>query len=150
MGNAFIVHHKQDIPSNTGKKYNFHAVRTTTLAKALPYVTKINVLRMDAEGSEILVINGAHDLIANSANLKIIMEWSNHSLSKYGDPNELIAYLTAQQFRFWKISATGLIEKAPYEMQQLTGFHEIYLSRTAPATIAMNSYPSRLKVFGIP
>lgn len=144
MGNAFIVDNLNDIPKNDGKDWRYEEVKLTNLTNAIPEVDKIDVLRMDAEGSEILVINGARDLINNSPNIKIVMEWSNEIMGKYGDPNDLIDYLASQNFRFWDISPNGLVEYSVANLKAKRGFHDMYISRTEPGNISLNSYPKEL------
>ena len=144
MGNAFIVDDLNDIPKNDGKDWRYEEVKLTNLTNAIPEVKNIDVLRMDAEGSEILVINGARDLINSSPNLKIVMEWSNEIMGKYGDTNDLIDYLVSQNFRFWDISPNGLIEYSVSNLKAKKGFHDMYISRTEPGDISLSSYPKEL------
>ena len=82
-------------------------IQTISLDDDLKYANNINWLKMDIEGAEILAIQGAHNLIESSPNLKIIMEWSPSMMSDYGDVEELIDYLLNLGFSFYSINNDG-------------------------------------------
>jgi FkbM family methyltransferase len=67
----------------------------------------INFLRMDAEGSEPLILEGARDLIARSPLIRICMEWSTNMMARRCNVPDLVAKFRAQGFRFWLIATDG-------------------------------------------
>jgi FkbM family methyltransferase len=67
----------------------------------------IDLLRMDAEGSEPLVLEGARTLLSRSPEIRICMEWANEMMSSRRSVPDLIAWLRGQGFRFWLIATDG-------------------------------------------
>ena len=63
----------------------------------------VDFIRMDAEGSEPLVLAGAQQIIARSPNLKICMEWCVEMMEGRVDMEAFVNSLTANDFRFWQI-----------------------------------------------
>ena len=85
-------------------------VRTVALDEDLSQVSNIDWLRMDIEGSEILALKGAQNLLQSSPNIKIIMEWSIPNLQRISDPKQFLIDIYGQGFRFYPIedpSQTG-------------------------------------------
>lgn len=66
-------------------------------------VDRVDFLRMDAEGSEIMILRGAARIL-NNPDLIICMEWSVIQMGSRGPLDELIARLSAMAFRFWRIN----------------------------------------------
>ncbi len=110
----------------------FQVPATTLDAALLDRLGRVDLLRMDAEGSEPQVLRGAEGLIAASPNLTIVTEWSPTMMRARADLPSLVAWLEASGFRFWRISDQG-------ELHPLRGHHltalthcELVISRRSP------------------
>ncbi len=65
---------------------------------------KIDILKIDAEGSEAKIIQGAHHLIQANPKMIIMMEWFKSALVDQGSsPEGLLDMLKKEQFKAWKI-----------------------------------------------
>ena len=92
------------------KDFELVTVRTVTLDAAVgAEVSKIDFLHMDIEGAEGPALLGAKELISQSDDLQMILEWSYHSLAvdeqrqrrKFIDAVEM---LSKQRFKFYRIN----------------------------------------------
>jgi FkbM family methyltransferase len=63
----------------------------------------IDVLRIDAEGSELLIIGGAEALLAASPNVRVCMEWDVLQMRSRCDITVGVDRLRSSGFRFWLI-----------------------------------------------
>ncbi|PQO38826.1 hypothetical protein C5Y96_02860 [Blastopirellula marina] len=63
---------------------NFEIVRTTPLDDALPAGTNVRLLKIDAEGAEILAVHGARQTIQASPNIGLIVEFGPSHLERTG------------------------------------------------------------------
>lgn len=77
------------------------------LDDALADLPALDLLRMDAEGSEGLVLEGAAALIARSPRLRIVTEWAPAMLASRSDPAAVARRLGQQGFRAWRIGRRG-------------------------------------------
>lgn len=96
----------------------------------LKNIDHIDLLKIDAEGSEIPALMGASKLIDRSPNLVIVMEWYPSMLEKFGNANDFLIFLTSKGFKFWNInSKSGHVE--PISSQELANhpYLELILSR---------------------
>jgi FkbM family methyltransferase len=98
------------------ERFEVEAVR---MDDRLADVPALDLLRMDAEGSEGLALRGAARLIARSPRLRIVTEWSPAMLASRTDPVEIAAWLGAQGFRAWMIARRGRLE--PVAIDALPG-----------------------------
>jgi FkbM family methyltransferase len=73
----------------------------------------IDLLRMDAEGSELLILAGARRLLARSPALRICMEWDLVQLAARSDVAAGVGSLIELGFRFWKIEYDGALSEIP-------------------------------------
>ena len=85
------------------------AVAATRLDDALAGVTSLDLLRMDAEGTEGLVLLGAQQLMERSPRLVVVMEWSPAMLAARGDVAELAAWIAGLGFRCQRIERNGML-----------------------------------------
>jgi FkbM family methyltransferase len=106
------------------------AAQAVRLDDALAAVPALDLLRMDVEGAEGLVLEGAAALIARSPALRIVMEWAPAMLAIRSDPAGIAGSLAAQGFRAWRIPRLGRLE--PVEMAALPKLPhgELALSRS--------------------
>src|SRR3990167_9434195 len=69
----------------------YKKIDTIALSQALPAdLDKIDILRMDIEGSEYLVLMGAQDIIERNPNITIVTEWDNRYLRRFGAVEDLV------------------------------------------------------------
>jgi FkbM family methyltransferase len=76
----------------------------------------IDFIRTDTEGAEILILNGAMELLRRSASIKLCVEWSVGMMSNRGDVPGLVATLDAMGFRFWRAEPEGVTPIAIAEL----------------------------------
>ena len=60
------------------------------------------VIRIDAEGSELLILRGAERLLQRP-DVVICMEWDIYQMASRGDVNAFADWLSNLGFRFWRI-----------------------------------------------
>jgi FkbM family methyltransferase len=90
------------------------------LDDALADVPALDLLRMDAEGTEGLALRGATALIARSPRLVVVLEWSPIMLAPRGDVAALAAWIAGLGFRARRIERSGrLTPVAPEQMPGL-------------------------------
>lgn len=63
---------------------------------------QIDLLRMDAEGSEPRILRGAERLLQNP-NVVVVMEWDVVQMANRASVPDLVEWLTGMGFRFWRI-----------------------------------------------
>jgi len=64
------------------------------------------LIRLDAEGSEILILRGAERLLARK-DVVLCMEWDVIQMASRGDPDAFANWLADKGFRFWRIQTNG-------------------------------------------
>jgi FkbM family methyltransferase len=92
-------------------------VSTVRIDDATPGMRDVTLLRIDAEGSEPLVVKGALDTIARSPSIAIVMEWLVETMferAKGSGPDELSDSLHRQGFGCFRISRYGGLESIPH------------------------------------
>jgi FkbM family methyltransferase len=89
-------------------------IEATTLDINLAHLKNVDLLRMDAEGSEVAILKSAQHLIDNSPKIVIIMEWSVETMKQYGNVLSLLNTFQSKGFRFW------LIDPVTSQMQEKT------------------------------
>lgn len=134
MGGSFVLGPNADQTFLLGEKqfkdWKKKTVASTTLDYDLKNLKNIDILRMDAEGSELAIINGAEKLIDASPNLKLIMEWNTSMLSRFGAVEKLLNHLENKGFKFYLINQDStLLEKTKVEMLKLPAC-DVVFSRT--------------------
>ncbi len=70
----------------------------------------VDLLRMDAQGSELLVLAGARGMLAGSPDIRICMEWDLIQLEARSDVAAGVREMQAQGFRFWRITQAATLE----------------------------------------
>jgi FkbM family methyltransferase len=110
-------------------------VETVTLDDGLPSDLVADFLKMDVEGAECHILNGARDLIDRSHDIKIIMEWNVSLQNAAGsDVTQCIDQLVEQGFSFFEIKRTGsgiLIPTTADDLINTKAHLDIYLERSA-------------------
>jgi FkbM family methyltransferase len=111
------------------ERFEVEAVR---IDDRLAQVPALDLLRMDAEGSEGLALHGAAALIARSPRIRIVTEWSPAMLAARTDPAELAAWLGGQGFRAWIIPRRGRLEPVALDALPALPHGELVFSRQDP------------------
>lgn len=93
-----------------------------------PGPDRVDFIRMDAEGSEPLILRGAERILANP-DLIICMEWSVVQMRSRVCVPEFVAWLTAQGFRFWRIEMDAALTPLPSEAMAEIAHCEVVVSR---------------------
>lgn len=116
--------------SNYSQRFTVPAV--TLDARLLDRLGRIDLLRMDAEGSEPQVLRGAEGLIAASPDLTIVTEWSPPMMTVRADLSGLVTWLERSGFRFWRINAAdGRLDPLPGRHLTALAHCELVISRLA-------------------
>lgn len=68
----------------------------------------VDFIRIDTEGSEVLILNGALGILARSPTIKLCIEWHLGMMRARGDVDALVAKLEGMGFRFWRIDVEKL------------------------------------------
>lgn len=79
-------------------------IKSAIIDDDLKDIEHIDLLQIDAEGSEIPSLMGATHLIDRSPNLIIVMEWAPAALEKFGDVKDFLVFLKSKGFKFWSIN----------------------------------------------
>ena len=121
------------IPGEAAHYSRLAVVPAVTLDAALAALARLDVLRMDAEGSEPLVLRGATALLQRSPGVAVVTEWSAPMMARH-DLGGLVGWLGDMGFRYWRIETGGRL--APVPGADLSGLShaDLVLSRVEPPT----------------
>ncbi len=122
------------LPAGEARGYTtrFTVPAVTLDALLLERLGRVDLLRMDAEGSEPQVLRGAEQLIANSPNLRIVTEWSPGMMVVRTDIAGLVAWLESMDFRFWRIGPLGRLDPVPGRHLVALSHCDLVMSRQDP------------------
>jgi len=113
----------------TNQHFEVAGVRLDDVLSAEP---PVDLLRMDAEGSEALVLWGGEQLLRRSPGVRIVMEFAPGMLRPRGEVREFAGWLASLGFKAWRIEPSGALAKlAMAELAELPHC-EIVLSRDVP------------------
>jgi FkbM family methyltransferase len=115
----------QDQPCYTGRV----RVPAVALDEELGQLGAVDLIRMDAEGSEPLVLRGAAWLIARSPNLAIVMEWAPLLMAGYADVGGFADWLAALGFRASRIMPDASLQPMDRAALLAAGHIEVVLQR---------------------
>lgn len=68
-------------------------------------VGQVELIRLDAEGSEPFILRGARNILQRSPRIKIVMEWDVVQLAPRLDVQKFLREMSADQFEFWRIES---------------------------------------------
>lgn len=89
------------------------------------------ILRLDAEGSEVLILRGAERML-HRPDVVVCMEWDVLQMASRGDVPELVDWLNAMGFKFWRIGYdSDLIPVDHIEMASLAHC-DVVMARNHP------------------
>jgi FkbM family methyltransferase len=89
------------------------------------------LIRIDAEGSEALILLGAERLLARP-DIVVCMEWDVLQMSCRSDVSNLIDWLTGLGFRFWRITPQASLEEVKSQSLPDLPTCDVVLSRLPP------------------
>ena len=92
----------------------------------------VDLLRMDAEGSEPLVLKGAEELLRRSPRMRIMMEFSPIMMGARVDVPAFTGWLATFGFKAWRVTPSGALAKVAMADLPKAPHCEIVLSRDAP------------------
>lgn len=123
-----------DLPSGYPKEKM--SVASVTLDSALPSGQTVNLLRIDAGGAELEIIEGAHSLISGNPNMALIMELSSLHLKRAGHSlDKWFTVFDELGLIYFVINPdTGMLENMP--MEQLVMADSINLFFARPDSLA--------------
>jgi FkbM family methyltransferase len=109
-------------------------VPTTTLDEALG-ATKVDFLKIDAEGAELSVLGGAEAVLAASPDLLLMIEvYAGQWAPADGDTTSFLRLLRDQGFRFWLVEedGTGVESSIDEILDAATVARDVACSRQVP------------------
>lgn len=87
---------------------------------------KIDLLKMDAEGAEYWIVEGAKTLLKNNPNLMIMMEWDpNHMKRSHIDPVDFLDILEKRGLNIWAVSEGGALKPMTYDAVKAGGIFDL-------------------------
>ena len=92
----------------------------------------VDFLRMDAEGSEPLVLRGAEGLLRRSPAMRIMMEFSPIMMRARVDVPEFTGWLATFGFKAWRVEHSGALAAVALADLPELAHCEIVLSRDVP------------------
>jgi FkbM family methyltransferase len=97
----------------------------------------IDFIRMDAEGSEPLILRGAAELLANPK-IVICMEWSVLQMRSRASVPEFVTWLDGMGFKFWRIDHDASLTPLAGEAMVTLEPSDVVISRRSPTTVPVN------------
>lgn len=94
-------------------------------------IERADVIRLDAEGSEPLILKGAARLLSQP-NVVVCMEWSPIQMRSRASVPELVEWLSSLGFRFWRIEEDGRLIELHQRLLADIDHCEVVMARQAP------------------
>lgn len=69
---------------------------------------RVDMIRIDAEGTEPFILRGARGLLTAHPDIVVIMEWSVVQMTSRTSVSEFVEWLAGMGFRFWRIGYDGV------------------------------------------
>ncbi len=93
----------------------------------------VDVLRMDAEGSEAFILRGAEATLRANPDIVICMEWSVEQIGSRTSVTDFIDWMVGLGFNFWRIGYDSSL--TPVVAKNLAGLEhcDLVVSRNAPS-----------------
>lgn len=90
----------------------------------------VDLIKIDAEGSEPHVFRGMERLLRRSKDVKIICEFDPGMISAAEDPRQFVEFLQGFGFRFWRIeNPTGDLSSISTDRLLASQHIEVFISR---------------------
>lgn len=91
---------------------------------------EVDFIRIDAEGSEPLILRGAERLLA-SPRVRLCLEWDVHQMSSRASVPDFIAWLQGLGFGFWRIEHDSTLTPVAADELATMPPHDVLVSRSA-------------------
>jgi FkbM family methyltransferase len=91
--------------------------------------TPVDLVKIDAEGSEPLIFDGMREMIRRSPGIQILMEFSPEMIRATVDPREFLGHMRRAGLRVQGVSVESKLEAWPDERFLEPGIHTAHLSR---------------------
>lgn len=101
IGGGYLLHSHADFEKICVNGMICEPITAVKLDDDLTDLSSVDLIRIDAEGSEVNILQGAAKLLARSPNAVIIMEWSPNMISRYGNAVQFEAFLRQKGFKYW-------------------------------------------------
>jgi len=95
----------------------------------------VRLLRIDAEGSEALILAGAARLL-EQPDIIVCMEWDLIQMRSRSDPAALVSSLSERGFQFWRITTAGGLEWVEPEAMTSLAACDVLVARQRPTGAA--------------
>ncbi len=120
-GNTSIVRYSEEFTTSLGEKPSqAFRVRGLCVDDLLPQMKgRIDVMKIDVEGAEPLVVEGAHRAIAANPNIRIVLEWSPAQMQAAGfDIQGFCSSLNRMELEPFEVDEKGYL--SPLTFQELS------------------------------
>jgi FkbM family methyltransferase len=92
----------------------------------------VDLIRIDAEGAEPLILEGARQILLRSPTIMICMEWSVAMMSERTNLGNFICELRGYGFHFWKIEPNSSLTELTDEELTIVELCNIMVARHHP------------------
>jgi FkbM family methyltransferase len=102
---------------------------------------KVDLIKIDAEGSEAMIFKGMKHLLAANPQIEIIFEFLPRSIQVGGDdPESFLKSIEEQGFNLYEISGSRkLVRRRPVDLAQVVSC-EIFATRKSPAELGVPEF----------
>lgn len=116
-----------DNPYDDGQTLSVEAVRIDDQD-----VGRVDLIRIDAEGSEPFILRGAERTLRDNPNIVLCLEWSIVQMGSRTSVPEFVDWLDALGFRFWRIEADSRLTPLPKAQMASLPNCDIIAARNPP------------------
>ena len=116
-------------PYDDGQVLKVEAMRLDDLESG-----RVDMIRIDAEGSEAFILRGAEAILKASPDIVICMEWSVVQIASRTSVPAFVDWLAAMGFKFWRIETDSSLTSIASQDLPLLGNCDIVVSRRTPRT----------------
>lgn len=95
---------------------------------------RVDLIRLDAEGSEAFILRGASQILAANPDVVICMEWDPIQVGSRTDMPAFASWLGDQGFRLWRIEPNASLTEVAMHMAAGLETCDVVISRRPPAT----------------
>ncbi|WGM45186.1 hypothetical protein KOAAANKH_00046 [Brevundimonas sp. NIBR10] len=93
---------------------------------------RVDLIRMDAEGSEPFVMTGAERILSDNPDIVVCMEWSPVQIVSRTDPAAFVDRMAADGFRFWRMERDARLTPLSIDALKAAGHTDIVACRRDP------------------
>jgi FkbM family methyltransferase len=126
-GSGHLLVDTHDYPADT-MKFSVPMVRLDDAVSN----DRVDLIRIDAEGAEPLILEGARQILLRSPSILICMEWAVDMMSDRRDVAQFISDLRGDGFRIWKIEHDASLIELTDEALKIVEICNVVISRHHP------------------